>query len=169
MLGLDKTKGKDRGKLLETLIELSDDEKIIVYDTQSNIIKKDLIIITKNSFLKRMEGTELDTTYSNISYTKLEDDVVSDVKIVDKDLYYDLKVVNIDGSSKTIDKSDIKFLKKSAKGVKVFKGIESKELIIIPKDNPDTEDEPQNNTNDETQDKFLISFDSDGNLININN
>ena len=157
MLGLDKTKGKDRGKLIETLIELSEDEKILLYDSQSDIIKSDLIILTKNSLLKRMEGTELNTTYNSISFTKLEDDAVLDIKIVDKDLYYDIKVESVNGSLKTIDKSDIKFLKKTAKGDKVFKNIESKELIIIPKENPEIEEETQN--------KFLISFDSDGNLI----
>ena len=42
LFGQEKTKGKDRGKLIETYIELSDNEKILIYDNQSEIIKKDL-------------------------------------------------------------------------------------------------------------------------------
>lgn len=160
LFGQEKTKGKDRGKLIETYIELSDDEKILIYDNQSEIIKKDLLILTKNSLLKRMEGVELDSNYTNIAYTKLEeDDLVISVKLVDKDLYYDLKIVNDNGVSKTIDKSDIKFAKKVAKGNKVFKNIESSSMKLIPK-NPPEIDEPL------VQEMF-ISFDDEGELIEI--
>lgn len=163
MLNLDKTKGKDRGKLIETLIELAEDEKILIFDSQSDIIKKDLLILTKNSFLKRMEGTELDSNYTNISYTKLQDgDSVVDIKLVDKDLYYDLKIQNRDKSSKTIDKSDIKFAKKVALGNKVFKNSESKSLKIIPKNPPEVEEENENIK------QVFISFDSNGELTGIN-
>lgn len=164
MLGLDKTKGKDRGKLIETLIELKEDEKILFYDSQLDIVKKDLLVLTKNGLLKRMEGIELDSNYTNIAYTKLEEnDLVADVQVVDKELYYDLKVINSDNTSKTIDKADVKFAKKSAKGSRVFKNTESKSLKIIPK-NPPEEVEDLNN---ETIEQVFISFSEDGELIGL--
>ena len=165
MLNLDKTKGKDRGKLIETLIELSEDEKILIFYSQSDVIKKDLLILTKNSFLKRMEGIELDSNYTNISYTKLQDDdSVADIKLVDKDLYYDLKIQNTDKSSKTIDKSDIKFAKKTAIGNRVFKNVVSKSLKIIPKNPPEIDDEDNDNIKE-----VFISFDSNGDLVGLEN
>lgn len=158
LLSLKKTKGKDRGKLIENYIELAEDEKILIYDNQNDIIKNDLIILTKNSFLKRMEGSELNTNHTSIAYTKLEQgDFVADVKLVDKDLYYDLKVVSHSGVSKTIDKSDIKSAKKSAIGSKVFKGDGSISMSIISK-NPPKADEVS------VQEMF-ISFSSNGEII----
>lgn len=162
LVGQEKTKGKDRGKLIETYIELSEDEKILTYDNQSEITKKDLLILTKNSLLKRMEGIELDSNYTNIAYTKLkEGDLVIDVQLVDKDLYYDLKILNNNGVSKTIDKSDIKFAKKVANGNKVFKNDESLSMQLITKNPPEIE-EPL------VQEMF-ISFDDNGDLVEINN
>lgn len=160
LLGQEKTKGKDRGKLIETYIELSEDEKILVYDNQNDIIKKDLIILTKNSLLKRMEGVELDSNYTNIAYTKLEeDDYILDVKLVDKDLYYDLKVVNENKMISIIDKSDIKFAKKSAKGSKVFKDNKSTSMELIPKNPPETEESDIENI-----EQLYITFSDEGEL-----
>lgn len=159
MLGLDKTKGKDRGKLLDTYIELTDDEKILTYDIHSEIIKKDLLVLTRNSYLKRMEGTVLDSNYTNIAFTKMkEGDSVVDVKLVDKDLYFDLKVKNSNGTTKTIDKNDIKFAQKSANGGLVFKNIESESMTVIPKSAPEIEDSQP------IQDMF-ISFNDSGEII----
>lgn len=163
LFGQEKTKGKDRGKLIETYIELSDDEKILIYDNQSEIIKKDLLILTENSLLKRMEGVELDSNYTNIAYTKLEeDDLVIDVKLVDKDLYYDLKILNDNNISKTIDKSDIKFAKKVAKGNKVFKNNKSLSMKLIPKNPPEIEE-----SEEPLVQEMFISFDNNGDLIEI--
>lgn len=158
MLGLDKTKAKDRGRLIETYIELSENEEILLYDVQSEIIKKDLIILTKNSLLKRMEGIELDSNYTSVAYTKLEEnDMVVDVQLVDKDLYYDLKITNSKDISITIDKSNIKFTKKVAKGNQVFKDGESKSMTLMFKNPPEVEEF-------EVQEIF-ISFDSHGNIV----
>lgn len=161
LLGQEKTKGKDRGKLIETCIELVENEKILLYDTQSEIIKKDLVILTQNSFLKRMEGIELDSNYSSIAYTKVEDDdLIIDVKLVDKDLYYDLKIVNDNNITKTIDKSDIKFAKKVAKGNKIFKNNKSLSMTLIVKQPPEIE-EP-------IIQEMFISFDDNGGFLEIN-
>lgn len=161
LLGLEKTKGKDRGKLLETYIELADNEKILLYDIQSEITKRDLIILTKNSLLKGMEGVELDSNYSNITYTKVEDnDLIIDVKLIDKDLYYDLKILNDNNVTKTIDKSSIKFAKKVAKGNKIFKNNEAISMELIVKQPPEIE-EP-------IIQEMFISFDNNGNFVDLN-
>ena len=58
LFGMDKTKGKDRGKLVETYLELLEDEKIIAIETQSKLIKQDLVVLSENGLLKKMEGIE---------------------------------------------------------------------------------------------------------------
>lgn len=163
MFGLEKTKNKDRGRLIETYIDLPEDEKILLYEAQSEILKKDLLILTQNGFLKRMDGIELDSTYANIAYTKFDEgDSIVDIQLVDRDLYYDLKVFSANNISKTIDKADIKFAKKGAKGNRALKGIESSYMTIIPKDPPELEEEEEN-----IQEMFL-SFDLEGNIEPIN-
>lgn len=151
---MEKTKSKDRGKLIEAYLELSDDEKILMYDSQNDIVNKELIILTRNSLLKRMSGSELDTNYSKIVYTKLaEDDIIVSLNLVDTHLNYDLKVLSEDEVSTTIDKLDIKFVKRTASGGKIFKGKNAKSMTLIPKETPNPIQE------------MFISFDDNGNLL----
>lgn len=162
LLSLDKTKNKDRGRLYETYLELGEDEKVLFFDAQSNIIKNDLLVLTKNGFLKRMDCIELDTSYTNISYTKFdEDDTVIDLILVDRDSYYDVKINNNENISKIIDKDNVKFAKKGAKGNRVLKEVNPISMEIIIKEEPEIS-EP--NHDDENIQEMFISFDLNGNI-----
>jgi DNA gyrase subunit A len=158
--GLSKL--KDRGKPLSVALELEKGEKVLLADTHGYIMDKDYILITKNNFIRYVEGNELDSKNKNIAYTNLQEgDEVVDIKLVDKDIEFDIDVTTKPKARMTIKFEKIKKTSKGAKGVvlreflKAGKELKSFEIVNIRE---------VSNIEEETFEEATMFVDENGNI-----
>lgn len=110
-----KAKAKDRGKPLQALTNMEKTEAGIFIEPLSTLLTSNLLIVTKQGLVKRVEGKEFETNRSSILAHKLdkEDKVI----FVGKDNEEDIVLVSKEGRVLRFASSEIPFTKRNAKGV----------------------------------------------------
>ena len=163
--GLSKI--KDRGKPLSVALELEKGEKVLLSGLHSDIIEMDYIALTKNGYIRYVNASELDSKNKNVAYSSTKDDEVVDVKLVEKDVTFDLEITTKPKSKLEININDISKTGKQAKGTLlkelVNAGKEMKSLSIKNIEKIDTnviEDNQEDNKHKESVAE--MSFDENG-------
>ena len=159
--GLSKI--KDRGKPLSVCVGLEKGEKILLRDLHSEVIEKDYVLITKNGYIRYVNGAELDSKNKNIAYSSVKDeDEIMDIKLVDKNTRFDLEITTKPKAKFTIHIEDVNMTGKQAKGTYAKEIVSSgKELKSLAIKNISEKIEVENTEN---EDFAYLSFDENGNI-----
>lgn len=156
------SKMKDRGKPLSVSADLEKGEKILLSGLHSEIIEKEYVVITKNGYIRYVDASELDSKNKNIAYSSTKDDEIVDIKLVDKNMVFDLEVITKPKLKIEINIDDIKKTGKMAKGTLLKDAVKSgRELKSVSikniKERVEVIEEP-------VEDVVLMSFDENGNI-----
>lgn len=124
---IPKGKAKDRGKPLQVLTNMEKTEASLYLTPMTELLESTLLIVTKNGFVKRIEGKEFETNRSSILAHKLEDN--DKLVFVGKETD---EIVMVSKEEKVLrfKTSDIPLAKRSAKGVVGMKLKEHDEIIL---------------------------------------
>ena len=120
------TKYKDKGIPIENLLGINSSESILYLCTK-NELDSEFIFITKNGYIKKVNGTEFITSRKMIHATKLnKDDFLLEVIPFNKEQY--LLLYNKNQYGVKMNTSSIPLLKKTSIGVK---GIQLDDDLLI--------------------------------------
>ena len=156
------SKMKDRGKPLSVSADLEKGEKILLSGLHSEIIEKEYVVITKSGYIRYVDASELDSKNKNIAYSSTKDDEIVDIKLVDKNISFDLEIITKPKLKIEISIDDIKKTGKMAKGTLLKDAVKSgRELKSVSikniKERVEVIEEP-------VEDVVLMSFDENGNI-----
>lgn len=163
--GLSKI--KDRGTPLSVALELEKGEKVLLSGLHSDIIEMDYVALTKNGYIRYVNGSELDSKNKNVAYSSVKDDEIIDIKLVEKDVTFDLEISTKPKSKFEVSINDIVKTGKQAKGtllkelVKTGKEMKSLSIKNIKKINKEIIESNDENNNIQ-EDMAVMSFDENG-------
>lgn len=166
--GLSKL--KDRGTPLSVALGLEKGEKVILRCLHSEVLELDYIVLTKSGCIRYVNGSELDSKNKNVAYTSIKgDDEVVDVKLIEKDVTFDLEVTTKPKSKFNINMNEISKTGKSAKGSQlkdlIKSGKEMKSLAIKNIEKINLEEVAVTVEQAPTVEEVAVmSFDENGNL-----
>lgn len=164
--GLSKL--KDRGTPLSVALELEKGEKVLLSGLHSDIIEMDYVVLTKNGYVRYVNGSELDSKNKNVAYSSVKDDEIVDIKLVEKDVTFDLEITTKPKSKVEISVNDISKTGKQAKGtllkelVKSGKEMKSLSIKNIEKINKDIVESNDEDNNAQEEEIVVMSFDKHG-------